>query len=156
MRRKPMSIREYLKPLEGARVNAKGHYRAISGKWGAALFDDLEVEVEGTWIQIGHAWVQRADTLRVIDLRPDAFVGFRATVRVIAYPNATKIGLYRPRRIRVLGSGQKPTDALDINLTVLTYSALPSTWRKTEGQRRFARVNGEWRRVVFLPSKKGA
>lgn len=43
-----------------------------------------------------------------------------------------------------------------VQMEVFTYNQLPASQRKTENGDRFARVNGEWRKVIFTHAKKVA
>ncbi len=145
-----MSARDCLRPWKGRRVKARGFLRAIPGRHNVALLDEVEVKLDARWVQIGHAWVQKADLMRFVKLNANDLIEFTAKVTVKKYPNGTKIGFRWPKQIRSLQGHEEPTGAEDIPMTVQTFNLLRSGQRKTEGQRRFASVNGEWRRVIFV------
>lgn len=142
-----MSPRNCLKPWEGKRVKARGFLRVISGVRDVALVDDVEVELDAKWIQIGHVWVQKADLMRFINLAAHDQIEFTAKVSLKVQPN---ISLLWPKHIRPLQSHQEPTGAEDIPMTIQTYNLLKSRQRKTEGKKQFVAVNGKWRRVIFV------
>jgi len=88
--------------------------------------------------------------MRFVNVKPHQFVEFTAKVTVKKYPAAVKIGLRWPKHIRPLKGHKEPTEAKDIPMTVQTFNLLRSGHRRTEGESRFAEVNGEWRKVIFV------
>ena len=145
-----MSQRDCLKPWKGKRIKARGFLRALPYLRDVALVDEVEAELDNRWVQIGHAWIQKADQFNFVKLIAHDLVEFTAVVSVREYSNDTKIGFCWPKHIRPLQGHEEPTGAKDIPMTTQTFNLIRSAQRKTQGQKRFVAVNGKWRRVIFV------